>query len=373
MTIKSSNISLETNSSVLFGFMLMLLWSSVECVCSLSRIEYFSQSDLTIYFEWILESADPSRRTLALESNGDVLIIPTSVNDLLYYEIVSKNVVKIKSITSGYLDCRYRSTLITVPIFSEDTGLFETVECGSNSFLRCLNSSIIVSYEEIGSDVLVSMVDNYQLYPVEASVAVNYWEITLPPNCLSFNDRTAYCVLCAFPGYILNSSGLCDPTSLPFPVNSIAIDSSGLPVMCSTGYILSNSGQPDANCETFKCLDPNALTCSSPINSTSCKTNFEVFEGVCLSPDQCKDYHCEECLNKYICTKCKTPYYLNDTKCYNSNHPYKCLVNILPDECLKCDQGHYIEEGSCILRECTSDRCQFCSESSTKCDTCYPD
>lgn len=201
-------------------------------------------------------------------------------------------------------------------------------------------------------------------------------------------DTQGYCIEC-FPGYYLNQ-GKCIPCNPPCN-NCTSLTTC---TSCLGSYNLINTmcNCPD-NCKTcdiksYVCAECNVgyyvnlgrctkcqqqcKTCNKANSCTSCYGNYTLnSDSQCACPQGCKtcdeiNYKCLECTNGYylktgVCVKCIEPCATcNATTCFsclgiynltagNCSCPSTCAYCDLKTwTCLVCNNGYYLNDGSCI-------------------------
>jgi proprotein convertase subtilisin/kexin type 5 len=132
-------------------------------------------------------------------------------------------------------------------------------------------------------------------------------------------------------------------------------------IQCQNPFVLVNG-----SCQS--CVVTNALSCTSIVSASSCKSNYYVNDNYCSS---CL-LNCATCTSSSTCTACNTNYYLNTsilTCSPCSSHCTSCN-QYSPTTCITCDNGYYVNSSNyCSAYTCSLTNCVYCS-SNNVCGQC---
>lgn len=127
-------------------------------------------------------------------------------------------------------------------------------------------------------------------------------------------------------------------------------------------YVLQTNGS------CLACQISNALSCSSTVVASTCKTGFYAAENYCYN---CL-LNCASCSSNTDCRACMPGYFLNSSVLTCNFCPTNCLTcdQFNSTRCLTCASGFALSSGdSCSAIACTFANCVFCS-SATQCGRC---
>jgi hypothetical protein len=195
-------------------------------------------------------------------------------------------------------------------------------------------------------------------------------QLSCVSNCSTANCNSCTASACSScrVGYQLTQSKSCVLNSCSVS-NCLFCDDSSKCVKCKSNYTLS-SGQ----CTMAQCTLSNCITCKTgSIFCDSCSAGFvlNIWSGVCeqlifpitnctaFMKDPSNQNRCVQCSNQYV----------------PSSDGFSCVLNCPShcsscsnSQCTVCNEGYFINNGSCSAYNCSSD-CKVC-DSKGVCLTC---
>lgn len=108
------------------------------------------------------------------------------------------------------------------------------------------------------------------------------------------------------------------------------------------------------------CTIINALSCSSTVAASSCKSGYYLSGGYCNS---CL-LNCIGCTSAYDCTSCASGYYLNTSilTCNPCSQGCSSCNQYTPSVCTSCNDGYQLINQNCVATVCTIANCLYCSQ-----------